>query len=82
MDDNKKKVLSVVLFQIECQFGKGVVMCMGDQVYVVIFVILIGFLGLDIVLGIGGMFQGWIVEIYGFELFGKIMLMLSLVVQV
>lgn len=43
--------------------------------------ILIGLLGFDIVLGIGGLFKGWIIEIYGFESFGKMILMLYCIVE-
>lgn len=37
-------------------------------------VIFIGFFIIDIVLGIGGLLCGCVVEIYGLELLGKIML--------
>lgn len=39
-------------------------------------VIFIGLLIIDIVLGIGGLFCGCVVEIYGFELLGKMILIL------
>ncbi|MGB3621765.1 MAG: recombinase RecA [Ketobacter sp.] len=81
MDDNKKKALSAALSQIERQFGKGAVMRMGDQAHVAIPAISTGSLGLDIALGIGGMPQGRIAEIYGPESSGKTTLTLSLVAQ-
>lgn len=40
----------------------------------------LGFFVLDIVLGVGGYFKGCIVEIYGLELFGKIMVVFYVVV--
>lgn len=58
-------------------------MCFGDIDGVVeIEVILIGLLGFDIVFGFGGFLKGCIVEVYGFELFGKIIFMLYVVVEV
>lgn len=79
---DKQKVLDSVLVQIECQFGKGLIMKLGvDNFVVEIEVILIGLLGLDIVLGIGGLFKGCIIEIFGLESLGKIMLMLYVVVE-
>lgn len=51
-------------------------MKLGDNKVLDIEVILIGLLGIDIVLGIGGLFMGCIVEVYGFELLGKIMFIL------
>lgn len=81
MDDNKKKALSAALSQIERQFGKGAVMRMGDQQHQAIPAISTGSLGLDIALGIGGLPQGRIVEIYGPESSGKTTLTLSLVSQ-
>lgn len=81
MDENKKCVLVVVLGQIEKQFGKGLVMCMGDCVVEFVEVILIGLLMFDIVLGIGGLLKGCVVEIYGLEFLGKIILILQVIVE-
>lgn len=47
-----------------------------------ILVILIGFIVLDVVLGIGGLLCGWVIEIYGLELLGKIIVVLYVVVNV
>lgn len=52
-----------------------------DNFVVEIELILIGLFGLDIVFGIGGLFKGWIIEIYGFESLGKMILMLYVVVE-
>ena len=57
MDENKKKALAAALGQIERQFGKGAVMRMGDHERVAIPAISTGSLGLDIALGIGGLYR-------------------------
>merc|ERR1712000_267048 len=71
MDANKQKALDAALGQIERQFGKGAIMKMGEQPREAIPAISTGSLGLDIALGIGGLPQGRIVEIYGPESSGK-----------
>ncbi len=81
MDSNKKKALGAALSQIERQFGKGAVMRMGDQQHQAIPAISTGSLGLDVALGIGGLPQGRIVEIFGPESSGKTTLTLSVVAQ-
>jgi recombination protein RecA len=69
---NKKKALDLALSSIEKQFGKGAIMRLGnDQVQEKIAAISTGSLGLDLALGIGGIPQGRIVEIYGPESSGK-----------
>ena len=82
MDANKQKALDAALAQIERQFGKGTVMRMGDRQHDSIPAISTGSLGLDIALGIGGLPQGRIVEIYGPESSGKTTLTLSCIAQV
>lgn len=57
-------------------------MKLGDGVDYLIEVILFGFIVLDIVLGIGGYFRGRIIEVYGFELSGKIIFILYVMVSV
>ncbi|OGV25577.1 MAG: recombinase RecA [Legionellales bacterium RIFCSPHIGHO2_12_FULL_37_14] len=80
MDENKQKALQAALQQIERQFGKGSVMRMGDsQVSRDIEAISTGSLGLDIILGIGGLPKGRIVEIYGPESSGKTTLSLQVI---
>lgn len=83
MDDNRKKALSAALTQIEKQFGKGSVMRMGDgSVINNVEAVSTGSLGLDIVLGIGGIPKGRVVEIYGPESSGKTTLTLHAVAEV
>jgi recombination protein RecA len=69
---NKKKALDLALSTIEKQFGKGAIMRLGtDQAEEKIPCISTGSLGLDLALGIGGIPQGRIIEIYGPESSGK-----------
>ena len=82
MDDNKKKALAAALGQIEKQFGKGSVMRLGDSGPIKDTpVISTGSLCLDIALGIGGLPQGRVVEIYGPESSGKTTLTLQAVAE-
>ena len=71
MANDKSKQLNETLSQIEKQFGKGTVMRMGDREVVDIPSISTGSLGLDIALGIGGVPQGRVIEIFGPESSGK-----------
>ena len=77
MDENKKRALAAALGQIEKQFGKGSVMRMGDRAVEVVETISTGSLMLDIALGIGGLPNGRVVEIYGPESSGKTTLTLQ-----
>jgi len=82
MADNKKQALDAALSQIDRQFGKGSVMWLGDKGAIgEIEAISTGSLGLDIALGIGGLPQGRIVEIYGPESSGKTTLTLQVVAE-
>jgi recombination protein RecA len=67
----KLKSIKGTIERLEKQYGKGVVMRMGDKPHVQAEVIPSGSLGLDIALGIGGFAKGRIVEIYGPESSGK-----------
>ncbi|HDN27891.1 MAG TPA: recombinase RecA [Thioploca sp.] len=83
MDDNKKQALATTLKQIEKQFGKGAVMRLGDVgAALEIETVSTGSLGLDIVLGVGGLPMGRVVEIYGPEASGKTTLTLHVVAEV
>lgn len=82
--DNKSdrsKALAAALGQIEKQFGKGAVMKMGDAPREAIPSISTGSLKLNKALGIGGIPQGRIVELYGPESSGKTTLCLSVIAQ-
>lgn len=82
MDESKKKILEATLGQIRRQFGQGSIMRLGDEdVDGNVSVIPTGSLGLDLVLGVGGLPRGRVVEIYGPEASGKTTLTLSVVAQ-
>lgn len=79
---NKKKALELALSSIEKQFGKGAIMRLGtDQVQEKIPAISTGSIGLDLALGIGGIPQGRIIEIYGPESSGKTTLTLHIAAE-
>ncbi len=78
----KQKALESALAQIERQFGKGSIMKLGaDNAVMDIEATSTGSLGLDIALGIGGLPQGRIIEIYGPESSGKTTLTLHVVAE-
>jgi recombination protein RecA len=68
--NDKQKALSLVLTQIERNFGKGSIMRLGDANRMVVETIASGALTLDLALG-GGIPKGRVVEIYGPESAGK-----------
>lgn len=79
---DKHKALDLAIANIEKQFGKGSIMKMGgESLYENVPVYSTGSLSLDIALGIGGLPQGRIVEIYGPESSGKTTLALSTIAQ-
>ncbi len=79
MDAQKEKALEMAIKQIDKTFGKGTLMRLGDKEIEPIASISTGSLGLDIALGIGGVPQGRIIEIYGPESSGKTTLSLQVV---
>ncbi|MCX7995038.1 MAG: recombinase RecA [candidate division WOR-3 bacterium] len=80
--DEKEKVLSMAISQIEKQFGKGAVMRLGaEESKVDVSVIPSGSLALDYALGIGGYPRGRVVEIFGPEAGGKTTLALEAIAQ-
>ena len=81
-DMDKAKALESALAQIERQFGKGSIMKLGaNSPAMDIEATSTGSLGLDIALGIGGLPQGRIIEIYGPESSGKTTLTLHVVAE-
>lgn len=80
-DNGRAKALEAALSQIERQFGKGSVMKMGDAPVEKIPSISTGSMKVDIALGIGGLPEGRICEIYGPESSGKTTMTLSLIAE-
>ncbi len=79
---DKEKALESALSQIERSFGKGSVMRLGqDNPAMDIEATSTGSIGLDVALGIGGLPQGRIVEIYGPESSGKTTLALHVIAE-
>ncbi len=77
------KVLGQALASIEKQFGKGAIMRLGEQTPVSdCEIIPTGCIGVDRALGIGGLPQGRIVEIFGPESSGKTTLALHAIAEV
>lgn len=82
VNENKAKALEMALSAIEKQFGKGAIMRLGDEESKQkIPAISTGSLGLDLALGIGGIPQGRIIEIYGPESSGKTTLTLHIAAE-
>jgi len=70
-EQDRRKALDAALDQIERQFGKGAIMCLGDDPGFSAEVIPTGSIALDAALGVGGLPRGRIVEIYGPDASGK-----------
>lgn len=81
MDANKQKSLDLAMKQIDKAFGKGALMRLGDREIAPIEAISTGSLGLDLALGIGGVPQGRVIEIYGPESSGKTTLALQITAE-
>lgn len=71
IDPEKMKVLSQTMDQIDKEFGKGSIMKLGSAPKIKVESIPTGSLNLDLALGIGGIPQGRIIEIFGPESSGK-----------
>jgi recombination protein RecA len=81
MDANKQKSLDLAIKQIDKAFGKGALMRLGDKEVTPIESISTGSIGLDLALGIGGVPEGRVVEIYGPESSGKTTLALQITAE-
>ena len=81
-NNDRDKILSQVLSDIEKQFGKGAVMKLGSESHLEVDAIPSGSLSLDIALGIGGYPKGRIIEIFGPESSGKTTFALHAIAEV
>jgi recombination protein RecA len=86
MSENEKaKSINLALTSIERQFGKGSIMRLGDASSKLknadLNVISTGCLSLDVALGIGGLPQGRIIEVFGPESSGKTTLALHAIAE-
>ena len=81
LSQEKDKALSLVLGQIERNFGKGSIMRLGDASRMRVETISTGALTLDLALG-GGYPKGRVVEVYGPESSGKTTLTLHAIAEV
>lgn len=67
----KLKALQLTIDKLEKEYGKGTVMRLSDDKVQDVEAISTGSLGLDVALGIGGIPQGRVIEVYGPESSGK-----------
>lgn len=82
INNDKDKILSQVLTDIEKQFGKGAIMKLGSESHLEVDAVSSGSLSLDIALGIGGYPKGRIIEIFGPESSGKTTFALHAIAEV
>jgi len=81
MNDQQKNALDLAIKQMDKAFGKGTLIRLGDKPKVEMEAISTGSLGLDLALGIGGLPQGRVIEIYGPESSGKTTLTLHAIAE-
>jgi recombination protein RecA len=78
--DQQRKI-DLAISQLEKQFGKGIVMELGDQKALKVDVIPTGVLSVDAALGVGGFPRGRVVEVFGPESGGKTTITLQVIAQ-
>ncbi|WP_243439017.1 recombinase RecA [Fundidesulfovibrio soli] len=79
--DARLEALATALTTIERKYGQGSVMRLDEDAHVAIPAIPTGSIGVDVALGIGGIPQGRVTEIYGPESSGKTTLALHIIAQ-
>ena len=79
--DKRLSSVEATLDEIETKFGEGSIMKLGETPHVDIDAIPTGSIGLDHILGIGGIPRGRVVEIYGPESSGKTTLSLHIIAE-
>lgn len=80
-DHGRAKALEATLADITKRFGEGTIVRLGDANHMAVEVIPTGSLGVDIILGVGGIPRGRITEIYGPESSGKTTLCLHVIAE-
>jgi recombination protein RecA len=81
-ETEKERAMEMAVGQIERQFGKGSIMKLGTEGAIRnVRAIPTGSLGLDIAIGVGGVPQGRIVEVFGPESSGKTTLCLHVIAE-
>jgi len=81
ISEQQQKSLELALKQLNKEFGQGSVMKLGDKDIVKIPSISTGSIAIDNALGIGGIPQGRVVEVYGPESSGKTTLTLQTIAE-
>jgi len=81
VDEGRIKALDAAISDITKRYGDGSIMRLGEAQHLAVDVIPTGSLGLDIILGVGGIPRGRITEIYGPESSGKTTLCLHVVAE-
>jgi len=80
--DQKSEAIKVAMEQIQKQYGKGSIMKLGgERQGLKVDVIPTGSIALDLALGVGGLPQGRITEIYGPEASGKTTICLHVIAE-
>lgn len=79
---NKEKMLLSTIDKLERQYGKGIIMKLGEKPKIAIETIPSGSLALDYALGTGGFPRGRIIEVYGPESSGKTTIALHTIAEV
>ena len=77
----RQKAIDQALLQMDKQFGKGAVLRLGSRNVLPVTAIPTGSISLDSALGVGGLPQGRVVEIFGPESSGKTTLALHVIAQ-
>jgi recombination protein RecA len=79
---DKDRAISMAISQIEKEFGRGAIMKLGDVgLMEKVPVIPSGSLALDVALGVGGIPQGRVIEVFGPEASGKTTLTLHVIAE-
>ncbi|RKX36035.1 MAG: recombinase RecA [Verrucomicrobia bacterium] len=79
--DNKTKNIDLAISAIIKQFGEGSIMRLGSSSKLDVSVVSTGSLALDLALGVGGLPQGRMAEVYGPEASGKTTLCLGVIAE-